>query len=174
MVKKLLFLSSLLCAPAGANIKPVNVFEAHPPVITATDVAPTAPLLGYVNPQINCMVRTAIAEAENQTDGAKTGVLYTIHNRAKQRHKSYCSIVNEKSQFSHRKIRWLSLHKGSTSYRKVYQLAEAVMNERIKDVTNGATFFHDDSLKRNPFRRVVRTIKLDNMVFYRTAKAVNV
>lgn len=121
-----------------------------------------------VDSDIQCMVRTAQAEAENQSKPAKIGVLYVIHNRVKQRHKSYCTIVNEKSQFSHRRIK--SAKKCKHQYMELYNLAKAVMDESVEDVTNGATFFHDDSLTKNPFRRTKRTIKLDNMVFYRSTK----
>lgn len=111
---------------------------------------------------LTCVVQTAVREAENQSDAAQTGVMYTIHNRVKLTHRSYCNIVNAKSQFSHRKIKW------SSSYQKLYDKAKLVMAEQIVDVTHGATFFHDDSLTKNPFKKTKRTIKLDNMVFYKS------
>ncbi len=166
MVKKLLFLSSMLFAPmVSANIQKLSipVLTLHTP--TAVEVRP---LVFDMDRQMNCMVRTAMAEAENQTATAQAGVMYTILNRAQQRHKSFCSIVNEKSQFSHRKFRW------SSKVREIYALADGVISGRIKDVTHGATFFHDDSLKKNPFRKTIKTVKLDNMVFYRATKVVTV
>jgi spore germination cell wall hydrolase CwlJ-like protein len=163
MVKKLLFLSSMLfvnAATANINSTELAVFASHQVVL----MKPLTIYHASANTQVNCMVRTAIAEAENQSVNAKIGVMYTIRNRATQRRKSYCSIVNEPSQFSHRRIR------GPQQYKEMYALAEGVISGRIKDTTNGATFFHDDSLKRNPFRKTVKTIKLDNMVFYRSTK----
>ena len=162
MVKKLLFLSSMLFVPSVlANVPPIGLKHftpSHMVIITKSLTIVRA------DSQVNCMVRTAIAEAENQTVDAKVGVMYTIQNRAKQQRKSYCSIVNAPSQFSHRRIR------GHQAYKEMYALAEGVISGRIKDTTNGATFFHDDSLKKNPFRKTVKTIKLDNMVFYRSTK----
>lgn len=115
---------------------------------------------------LNCMVRTTIAEAENQSKNAKIGVLYTIHNRAKASNKSYCSIVNAKNQFSHRRIKI-----DRQKHKEIFELAFKVMLEKIDDVTHGGTFFHDDSIK-NPFRHVKYTGKFDNMVFYK-AKALS-
>lgn len=154
----------MLFAPmVQANIQKLSI-----PVLTlhTPTVAEFHPLVFVTDHQVNCMVRTAMAEAENQTATAQAGVMYTILNRAHQRHKSFCSIVNERSQFSHRKVRW------SPKVRELYALADGVISGRIKDVTHGATFFHDDSLKKNPFRKTVKTIKLDNMVFYRSTKVV--
>lgn len=119
-----------------------------------------------IDPGLHCMVRTTIAEGENQSVQAKTGIMYTIHNRSKAWHRGYCTIVNQKSQFSHRKIKW------SRNYLKLYELAKLVREEKTPDVTHGAIFFHDDSLKKNPFGRTVLTARLDNMLFYRTGRRV--
>lgn len=117
-----------------------------------------------IDPSLHCMVRTTIAEGENQSVAAKTGIMYTIHNRSKAWHKGYCTIVNQKAQFSHRKIKW------SNAYHKLYEMARLVKEEKTPDVTHGALFFHDDSLKKNPFGRTVLTARLDNMLFYRTRR----
>lgn len=116
------------------------------------------------NGTLECMVRVSLAEGENQSRAAKIGIMYTIHNRVKDKafkSKSHCSIVNSKGQFSHRSVKW------SKHHRELIKMARLVVQELIKDPTNGATFFNDDSLKKNPFRSTIRTVQLDNMIFYR-------
>ena len=112
---------------------------------------------------IKCVVRTVLAEGENQSRNAKIGIMYTIKNRVKLSHKSYCSIVNAKNQFSHRIVK-ISPNK----HKHLIEMAKLVMAGKILDVTNGATFFNDDSLSKNPFRNTVRTVKYDNMIFYKS------
>jgi hypothetical protein len=116
------------------------------------------------NNALECMVRVSLAEGENQSRAAKIGIMYTIHNRVKDKvfkSKSHCSIVNSKGQFSHRAV------KRSKNHRELLQMARLVVWELIKDPTNGATFFNDDSLKKNPFRSTTKTVQLDNMIFYK-------
>lgn len=113
---------------------------------------------------LECMVRVSLAEGENQTKKTKIGIMYTIHNRVKDKafkSKSHCTIANSRGQFSHRKV------KRSKKHIELMNLAKLVVLEYIKDPTDGATFFHDDSLKRNPFRHTARTVQLDNMLFYK-------
>ncbi len=113
---------------------------------------------------LECMVRVSLAEGENQSKIAKIGIMYTIHNRVKDKvfkSKSHCSIVNSKGQFSHRPV------KRSKHHLELMRMARLVVMEIIKDPTNGATFFNDDSLKKNPFRSTIRTVQLDNMIFYK-------
>lgn len=116
------------------------------------------------NETLECMVRVSLAEGENQSKTAKIGIMYTIHNRVKDKRfksKSHCSATNQKGQFSHRPV------KRSKHHLELMNMARLVVLEYIKDPTNGATFFNDDSLKKNPFRHTIRTVQLDNMIFYK-------
>lgn len=116
-----------------------------------------------LNDDLKCIVRTVLSEGENQSRNAKIGIIYTIKNRVKLSHKSYCSVVNAKNQFSHRIV-----HINPKKHKQIIELARLVMADKIQDVTKGATFFNDDSLPRNPFRHTVRTVKYDNMIFYKS------
>ena len=127
------------------------------PFVYAKDVA------NSLDNEIKCVVRTVLAEGENQSRNAKVGIMYTIKNRVKLSHKSYCSVVNAKNQFSHRIVKITP-----TRHQQLIELAKMVMAGKISDVTQGATFFNDDSLSKNPFRHTVRTVKYDNMIFYKS------
>jgi spore germination cell wall hydrolase CwlJ-like protein len=127
------------------------------PVLFAKDVS------NKLDNEVNCIVRTVLAEGENQSRNAKVGIMYTIKNRVKLSHKSYCSVVNAKNQFSHRIVKIIP-----RKHKQLVELAKLVMAGKISDVTNGATFFNDDSLSKNPFRHTVRTVKYDNMIFYKS------
>lgn len=127
------------------------------PFVHANDVQPD------LDNDLKCVVRTVLAEGENQSRDAKVGIIYTIKNRMKSSHKSYCSIVNAKNQFSHRIV-----HINPKKHAKIIALAKLVMADKIPDVTHGATFFNDDSISRNPFRHTIRTVKYDNMIFYKS------
>jgi hypothetical protein len=118
--------------------------------------------------ELECMVRVSLAEGENQTRIAKVGIMYTVHNRVKSKlfkthSKSHCGMINnKKNQFSHRKV------KIPKKQHDLFMLAKSVLLETIEDPTKGALFFHDGSLKRNPFRHTARTVQLDDMHFYRS------
>lgn len=119
--------------------------------------------------ELECMVRVSLAEGENQTKITKIGIMYTVHNRVKNKMfktHSHCTAINKKinkrSQFSHRKVRV------PKKQHELFNMARAVILETIEDPTKGAVFFHDGSLKRNPFRHTARTVRLDDMFFYRT------
>ena len=114
-----------------------------------------------VDNNLQCIVRTTVAEAENQSLTAKMGVMHTIHNRMLYYKKTSCNIVNRRNQFSHRRVRI------GPEHQYLYNLAANILSGYVPDNTNGAFFFHDDSLKRNPFRRTIKTAKYDNMLFYR-------
>lgn len=110
--------------------------------------------------ELDCLVNTAIREGENQTEKTQAGIMYVIHNRAKRNHESYCATVNKRNAFSHRRF-------NIRSKQKVIELARQVMGGSIMDPTNGALFFHDKSIRRNPFRHTSRTTKLGDMFFYK-------
>ena len=69
------------------------------PMAFAKDVA------NNLDNDLKCIVKTVLAEGENQSRNAKVGIMYTIKNRVKLSHKSYCSVVNAKNQFSHRIVK---------------------------------------------------------------------
>jgi hypothetical protein len=71
--------------------------------------------------------------------------------------------VNAKNQFSHRIVKIIP-----SKHKAVIELARLVMAGKISDVTEGATFFNDDSLSKNPFKNTRRTVKYDNMIFYKS------
>jgi hypothetical protein len=115
--------------------------------------------------ELECMVRVSLAEGENQTKITKIGIMYTVHNRVKNKMfktNSHCTAINKKKQFSHRKVKVPKRHN------ELFNMAKAVFLETIEDPTKGAVFFHDGSLKRNPFRHTARTVRLDDMFFYKT------
>lgn len=139
MSKKLAVLLCALAFSVTANAKKVTKFEQD----------------------VQCMAYTAQAESENQDIKAQTGVLYVIHNRSKRNNVSHCNTINKrKTDFSHRRLK-------SKPNKELIELVKLVMTERIEDPTKGALFFHDKSIRRNPFKHTIRTAVLDDMLFYR-------
>jgi hypothetical protein len=111
---------------------------------------------------LRCFVDTVYREGENQSLRTKRDLMHVIHNRVKLWHASVCTIVNQPKQFSHR---WLHNIKTDDV---VINLAKNMLAGKLRDTTGGAIFFHDDSLKKNPFPNTKLTVKSDNMLFYKT------
>lgn len=116
---------------------------------------------------LDCLIGTTIREAENQDNITQTGIMHVIHNRAKRNNSSHCAVINKKNAFSHRKIK---LKKN----KQLVDMAVAIMKDELYDPTNGALFFHDKSLKRNPFKHTKRSAVLGDMRFYKLTGDYNV
>ena len=155
MVKKFVLFCGCLLLSTAVNAKNVHHNKEHKSIAKVYDF----------KDNMKCLTETAIRESENQNEKARISVLYTIKNRVELSGKSFCSIVNAKNQFSHRKMKI-----SNDTKHEFIALAFKVMLGTIDDPTKGSTYFHDDSLKRNPFKNAKFSVKFDNMVFYRPKK----
>jgi spore germination cell wall hydrolase CwlJ-like protein len=105
-----------------------------------------------------CLALVVNSEAGGQPLSTQRAVTHVIRNRVKQKHKSVCQVVREKSQFSRR-----AKHVTVATVRRVQGFWSA------PDVTCGATHFHDPSVSPRWAKRMTRTVRYGNLIFYRKA-----
>ena len=77
-----------------------------------------------------------------------------------------CDVVWERKQFS-----WTHDGKSDTpssksAYDEVYEIAKAVYNGNVMDITEGATFYHADYVNPSWNKDMKRVAKIDTHIFY--------
>lgn len=116
---------------------------------------------------VDCLISTTLREGENQDNITQNGIMHVIHNRAKRNNSSHCAVISKKNAFSHRKIKY-------KKPKHLIDMAIAIINDDLYDPTNGALFFHDKSLHKNPFKHTKRSAVLGDMRFYKLVGEYNV
>ena len=84
-------------------------------------------------------------------------VVHVILNRAKERGVSTCIIVKERNQFATR---------GKIVEWDRWQIAKKIVLQPGKDITNGATFFHNLTVKPRWSYTLKITYRVGGHIFY--------
>ena len=147
------------------------------PLIFSSPVAlPKNELTAKQEQELRCLAENVYHEAKNQSQMGKMGVAYVTLNRAK--HPLYpsevCKVVYEKHketcQFS-----WVCQNKvvaDNRAYREARRIAKLVYmryNDML-DPTEGALFFHAYYVSPAWARRYVKTVRIDDHIFYKTPR----
>lgn len=126
--------------------------------------------------ELLCLAENIYHEASNQSQMGKMGVAYVTMNRANHPlyPKDICNVVyhkiNETCQFS-----WVCQGKAvvdSRAFREAKRIAKLVYmryNDMI-DPTEGALFFHAISVSPEWNKRYIKTVRIDDHIFYRVRK----
>ena len=112
-------------------------------------------MLTTVSAAMLCLALVVHREAGGEPDATQKAVTHVIRNRVKQEHKPVCHITRQRAQFSRAK------HVPVATVRRVQGFWTA------PDVTRGATHFHDPSVSPTWARRMTRTVRYGNLIFYR-------
>lgn len=107
---------------------------------------------------MDCVANTVYYEARGESEQGMRAVAHVIFNRAKAEGVSPCTIVNRPKQFA----------KGPPR-RKDYQwqLAKKVSMNPGWDLTRGATYFHNMSVRPYWIKSLKVTINLGGHIFYK-------
>jgi spore germination cell wall hydrolase CwlJ-like protein len=111
------------------------------------------------------MVATLYHEARGEGVMGMEAVASVIMNRAKQSHKSICSIVYERKQFS-----WVFVTKDKRikgNIMDILSVTHKALAGVLVDVTHGATFYHATYVKPAWAKRKVMTVQINNHIFYK-------
>jgi spore germination cell wall hydrolase CwlJ-like protein len=111
------------------------------------------------------MVATLYHEARGEGVMGMEAVASVIMNRAKQTHKSVCSIVYERKQFS-----WVYETKDKHikgNIMDILSITHKALSGVLVDVTHGATFYHATYVKPSWAKHKVLTVQINNHIFYR-------
>jgi len=105
---------------------------------------------------INEVANVAYYEAR-ASEANMRAVVHVIINRAKERGVSTCLIVRERNQFATR---------GKIVEKDKWQLAKRIVLQPGKDLTKGATFFHNLSVKPYWSYTLRVTYRVGGHIFY--------
>lgn len=124
-----------------------------------------------------CLTLNVYHEAGSEPQKGKSAVAHVTLNRAKNKKEKICKVVYEKDQFSWTKTR-ANLRKSKTrgeyainsqseAWQSSLYAAKEAMNNLSVDPTNGAEFFHASYVKPKWSKKLEKTAKIGNHVFYR-------
>ena len=102
-----------------------------------------------------CLALVVHREAGGEPTATQKAVTHVIRNRVRQEHKPVCHITRQRAQFSRAKRVPIA------TVRRVQSFWTA------PDVTRGATHFHDPSVRPRWAKRMTRTVRYGNLIFYR-------
>ena len=105
---------------------------------------------------INEVANVAYYEARASENNMRA-VVHVILNRAKERGVSTCIIVKERNQFA---------TKGKIVEWDRWQIAKKIVLQPGKDITNGATFFHNLTVKPRWSYTLKITYRVGGHIFY--------
>lgn len=123
----------------------------------------------YDGRQIECLAKNVYFESRGEPEKGQIAVIYTTLNRAKSGKypTDLCRVVYQKNQFS-----WTAKRnhvvKEKEVYKDIKETVHEVLSGKHKDVTNGALYFHANSIKKpRDFGNVKCTARIGKHVFYK-------
>ena len=108
---------------------------------------------------MDCVANTIYYEARGEGEQGMRAVAHVIYNRAKQANTSPCKIVHKPGQFATGPSR-----PHDAAWKRALRIA---MNPGI-DITRGATYFHNYTVRPSWIRSLIVTYKFGGHIFYRT------
>lgn len=119
--------------------------------------------------EIECLATNIYFEALTESEAGQVAVANVTMNRVKSKHfpNSVCEVVWEPKQFSWTHDGKSDRPSSQKKYKEVYEIAKAVYNGDIIDITEGATFYHADYVNP-PWAKVMdRVTQIDRHIFYK-------
>lgn len=107
---------------------------------------------------MDCVANTIYYEARGEGEQGMKAVAHVIYNRAKKWSLHPCKVVNQPNQFATGKSR-----PHDAAWRKALAIA---INPGV-DITRGATYFHNYSVRPSWIRSMIVTYRFGGHIFYR-------
>lgn len=123
--------------------------------------------------EVDCLAHNMYREARGESKTGMIAVGHVTMNRTKAKGfpGSVCSVVTQKHkkfcQFSWVCMPKLPMIRGE-DYQEIRLLAERIYNGKMKDITFGATYFHNETVVPAWSETKRLTTKIGNHLFYRT------
>lgn len=134
--------------------------------------ATSASAKDYDKRQVDCLIKNAYFEARGEPKRGQVAVIYTTLNRASSGKfpNDLCRVVYQPNQFS-----WTSNRNKAIKEKDVYEDVKDTVHEVLKgqhkDITQGALYFHTNSIKKpKDFGNVKCTARIGGHVFYKPSK----
>lgn len=120
--------------------------------------------------EVRCMAANIYHEARGESITGQKAVASVTMNRLKSGYaNSVCGVVHQKSQFSWTRSKSIP----AKLPQKIVDIAHQYVvqyNPKSMDVTSGATSFHTVSTRPAWTKRLKRTARIGNHIFYRQSK----
>ena len=107
---------------------------------------------------MDCVAQTVYYEARGEGENGMRAVAHVIYNRAKNSGKSPCIIVREPNQFVRGRV---------VKDKRGWEVAKRIASNPGSDLTNGATYFHNLTVRPRWSYNLKVTYKWGNHIFYR-------
>lgn len=122
-----------------------------------------------IESEYTCMIKALYFEARGESTTGIIGVANVILNRTK--HKKFpsnvCNVVHQRSKYTCQ-FSWVCDNPRfdiNKVPKKLREVAYTAIHGKLKDITNGALFFH--SLTTNPWDELIHTRTIGSHNFYR-------
>ena len=117
--------------------------------------------------EITCLTRNAYFEARNQGEKGILATVFVVLNRTKDSRfpSTPCKVIHQPMQFS-----WIGkgkVVKDHKTYKEVEVLVKEVVEGKHKDITRGSTHFHTTKVKPSWCKKMTKTVKIKDHVFYK-------
>lgn len=109
---------------------------------------------------LNCVAETIYYEARGEGETGMRAVAHVIYNRAKKSGQRPCTVVNKPNQFATRKGRKIR-------NKRLWDKALIIARNPGRDITNGATYFHNYSVRPGWSYHKKITYRWKNHIFYK-------
>lgn len=117
--------------------------------------------------EITCLTKNAYFESRGEGEKGILATVFVVLNRTKDSRfpSTACKVISEPSQFSwYGKGKVVKDHK---TYQEIEQLVKEVVSGKHRDTTRGSTHFHTTSIKPSWCKKMTRTVKIGDHVFYK-------
>ena len=117
--------------------------------------------------EITCLTKNAYHEAGNQGEKGILATVFVVLNRTKDSRfpSTPCKVISAPFQFSWRgKGKVVKDHK---TYKEVEILVKEVIDGKHKDFTRGSTHFHTTKVKPSWCKKMTKTVKIKDHIFYK-------
>jgi len=116
-----------------------------------------------------CLAEAVYHETLGRSERAAHAVAHVVLNR--REHDEFagtvCAVVTEGCQFSYRCDGKPETLTDADERERAFRAAEAVLEGRVADPTDGALFFHSEGVQPDWFKSRERTTEIGGNVFYR-------
>ncbi len=108
---------------------------------------------------MDCVAEVVYHEARGEGELGMRAVAHVIYNRAEERDMTPCQVVRQPFQFA---------ISGPISNNNQWRVAQRVANNPGPDITHGATYFHNLSVRPRWSYNMTVTFRFGNHIFYRS------
>ena len=139
----------------------------------------------YSKNDIDCLAQNIYYEARNQSSLGQIAVAHVVLNRVKDEDfpATICGVVKQAKFKDGKVIRhqcqfsWfcdgtnLKTRNQEAWSNAIRMAQQALKLYKVKDVTNGATFYHASYVRPSWSRKFIKVLRVDDHIFYRRTEA---